>query len=233
MSEAMAARWSDALVADNEGIAAHLAAAYGRQSTVIAYGGDHLPFGEHRPEGSDPSYDALMDCAGDCFLAVARCQPDNNIEAILDAFASSSKRLIFISNWKGSEFGRQMLQNYSQLTNVRFENAIYDVGVLGYLRRHCVAYIHGHSAGGTNPSLVEAMWGGRNCLCFDNQFNRFTTFQDGLFWRDAGELKCLLKLDYGSQDLVARALRLRASAERSYSWNSIVASYAKLLESMS
>lgn len=233
ISEATAARWSHALVADNEGISMHLAKAYGRQSSVIAYGGDHLPYAEALPFTSNSLQAGLMVSARDSFLAVARCQPDNNVEEILRAFAASSQRLIFVSNWKGSKYGERMIGEYSDLPNVQLVDPIYDVDVLGYMRRQCIAYVHGHSAGGTNPSLVEAMWGQRNCLCFDNEFNRFTTRQDGLFWNDAAELEGLLDLEYEAPDLVKRAHRLRATAEREYNWSAIVGSYAKLLGSLS
>ena len=58
---------------------------------------------------------------------------------------------------------------------VVFLGAIYDPETVAALRFHSVAYLHGHTVGGTNPSLVEAMAAGNAVIAHDNEYNKSVT----------------------------------------------------------
>lgn len=90
-------------------------------------------------------------------MGLCRIEPENNIEMILNAFINTDKKIKFMGNWDNSEYGRQLKKYYSNYPNITLLEPNYNIEELYKLRKNCLAYIHGHSAGGTNPSLVEAM----------------------------------------------------------------------------
>ena len=141
-SEKVAVKYSDVIVADNKGIADYVTQEYGIASKVIAYGGDHAIIKE------------LSISDNDYALALCRIEPENNVELILESFSKTNKPLKFIGNWDNSDFGRLMKSKYQQYRNIEIVDPIYDVNTLFEIRRQCSFYVHGHSAGGTNPSLV-------------------------------------------------------------------------------
>lgn len=228
LSEQIAIRHSSAVIVDNQGLNDYLLKEYGASAQVIPYGGDRkgaLAATQWPKRFSDKGL-----VKGEYFLGIARCQPDNNVAAILDACAQSNSYIAFISNWKISDYGRQLEEKYEKYPNIILIDPIYDDESLGLLRENCKAYIHGHSAGGTNPALVEAMWSQVNCYCFDNIFNRYTTFSHAKFWRDTSELTGLLNLDVRRYDMVKERQALFETAMKQYRWSNIVRKYSELLK---
>jgi glycosyltransferase involved in cell wall biosynthesis len=107
---------------------------------------------------------------------VCRIEPENNVHVVLDAFSKLPRHtLVFIGNWNNSEYGRALREKYKDNTNMHLLDPIYDQRTLDVIRGNCFLYIHGHSAGGTNPSLVEAMYLGLPVIAFDVSYNRTTT----------------------------------------------------------
>lgn len=100
--------------------------------------------------------------------------------------------------------------------------SIYDLDMLYALRKNAKMYIHGHSAGGTNPSLVEAMFFGRPILCYDVVYNRETTKNKAYYFDDCNSLVALLD----HSDLDGNAMRL--IAEENYTWSNIAKQYEAL-----
>ena len=85
--------------------------------------------------------------------------------------------LVVIGNWRNSNYGLQLLQTYTQFTHIYLLDPIYEATELNFLRSHACLYIHGHSAGGTNPSIVEAMFFGLPDFAFDCRPNLHTSWQ--------------------------------------------------------
>lgn len=225
LSEAVAVKWADVLVADNSAIASYLAAEYGRNSKLIEYGGDQIslpPITNERLK----LYPFLNDPYA---FSVARIQSDNNVEMILEAFARSGNRvLVLVGNWAGSAFGRELKARYIHYPNMNLLEAIYEPDELNTLRGHCAVYIHGHSAGGTNPSLVEAMHLSLPIAAFDVVYNRATTENSARYFSSAAELADLL--DHVSPaEWEAQRATLKAIAVRRYQWSTIAEKYAPLL----
>lgn len=217
-SEKLAVKYSDVVVTDNQAITEYVKKEYDVESVTIAYGGDH----------AIPSEQISLDSLSKhCYLSVCRIEPENNIHLILDAFAQSGLPLRFIGNWQSSHYGRQLLEKYEQFTNIEMMNPVYDVKQLFALRSTCLGYIHGHSAGGTNPSLVEAMHFAKPIFVFDCSFNRFSTENKAFYFSSVNQLIDLLKQTTDSQLMYCSEQMLNIAQTR-YTWSVINCQYESI-----
>lgn len=218
-SELLAVRFSHEVIADNQGIADYLKKTYKIEARVIAYGGDHAvqTIAEERAE--EPR---LPD---EYALALCRIEPENNVSMILEAFENSLLPLVFVGNWNNSEFGQKLRSQYAESTNIVMLDPIYEPAALQRIRRNASAYIHGHSAGGTNPALVEMMHVGHPILAFDCSFNRYTTEDSAAYFANAAELAALVD---GISDH-KNGSSMSEIAKRRYRWDVIGAEYFSLL----
>ena len=222
LSERIAVHFSHEVIADNEGIARYVVETYGRKSQLIAYGGDHAIAVEGKP------YNGA--CLPDHYaLALCRIEPENNVTMILKAYAlRPSMSLVFVGNWNNSAFGRELRQRFACRSNLHLLDPIYDLGVLRTLRENASTYVHGHSAGGTNPSLVEMMHFGIPILAYDCIFNQYTTDGKALWFADIESI--CTNLDYLVSDTATKVGgdMLRIAQER-YRWSVIGQTYFNLL----
>ncbi len=221
VSEAMAVKYADVIITDNKAIQEYVAQEYGKQSKLIAYGGDHVI--RDLPDGYAKSilkkYGLKKD---DYAIAVCRIEPENNCEMVLRAFSNSDKTLVYIGNWGHSEYSQELRNRFSKYSNIKMLDAIYDLDVLYALRSNAGLYVHGHSAGGTNPSLVEAMFFGIPIISYDVVFNRATTKDEAYYFKGADDLiKIINRTDLDGT-------RMKEIAEKHYTWKTISAQYAKL-----
>lgn len=179
--EKIAVRESPYLISDNPGIRQYYLDQFHRDSFFLPYGAD--PISNFDPSHLKP-YDVLP---GGYFILIARMEPENNVELILDGYAASGNPAPFlvIGNY-GNRFGKHLFKKFS--SKVRFLGGVYDKGVLDSLRHFSKAYLHGHSVGGTNPSLLEAM----SCRCFilshNNAFNRGVLEEHAVYFSSEEEL---------------------------------------------
>lgn len=219
-SEAMAVKYSTTLVADNDAIANYVAKVYQRECVTIAYGGDHA-LAKLSKSHRFPDLDVDRRYA----LALCRIEPENNVHIILQAFAKSQQELVFIGNWQSSDYGKKLQDKYSANLNLRLLNPIYDVEVLSVYRNNCCAYIHGHSAGGTNPSLVEMMHFSKPVIAFDCVYNRATLENKGSYFQTVDDLSQQIEIeDYGSDP------EMQEIAQRRYTWKIIKHQYLSLFK---
>ncbi|OUO96730.1 DUF1972 domain-containing protein [Barnesiella sp. An22] len=220
-STTMAIRWADVIISDNKGIQDYVTETYHRESVLIAYGGDHV-----RREVSEEFQDKCLTGyglqRGKYAITVCRIEPENNCHVTLEAFAQSGKKLVFIGNWKHSEYARNLRDTYCKYPNIVLLNGIYNLDILYALRANAEMYIHGHSAGGTNPSLVEAMFFGRPIIAYDVVYNRETTRNEAYYFTDVESLKTLI----ARQDLCGD--KMKQLAESVYTWKTISQQYCSL-----
>jgi glycosyltransferase involved in cell wall biosynthesis len=220
-SEEIAVRYADAVVADNEGIRDHLMQAYKRDCPIIAYGGDHavsVPRSEYTGGGMPRSY----------ALSICRIEPENNVEMILRAFSSAAcVPLVFIGNWSASEFGRRMRDQYGQSPHVVLLDPIYDAEVLRGIREDALLYVHGHSAGGTNPSLVEMLFFSVPIAAFDCEFNRFSLEGGGRYFDSAESLTCIVR-EFNRDEEKTAGQKLLELGRRRYTWAAVSREYFDL-----
>ncbi|WP_448563844.1 DUF1972 domain-containing protein [Thalassotalea ganghwensis] len=212
-SERIAVRFSDKVIADNQAIADYVTQEYGVKSEVIAYGGDHAV--SSSLELSDDGY----------ALALCRIEPENNVELILEAFSRTNKKLKFIGNWDNSDFGRRMKAKYQNFENIDIMPPVYDVDSLFELRKKCSFYVHGHSAGGTNPSLVEMMHFKKTILAFDCNYNRASTEESAHYFSNIEELVTNITQETG----IDNGNRMLEIAQRRYTWEIVKQQYFNLL----
>tara|TARA_R100000935_G_scaffold11588_1_gene23249 strand:+ start:11522 stop:12607 length:1086 start_codon:yes stop_codon:yes gene_type:complete len=221
-SERAAVRWSHTVVADNEAIAEHVRETYGSNCKVIAYGGDHALAAEPDPVAVSGLPDKYA-------LALCRVEPENNVEMILQAFTEIDMSLVFVGNWDKSDYSRSLKARYDEHPNIILHNAVYAPNTLRAIRDRATMYVHGHSAGGTNPSLVEMMHFGVPILTHDNVFNRHTTEEKARYFSTAKQLiDEVLALDADVGAGIGR--EMMEIAQRRYTWSKIGQAYFKLAE---
>lgn len=167
--EKMAVKYSHYLVADNMGIHDYYKAKYGKESKFLAYGANiHDDFNaEYLKEfGLKPE---------EYYILIARIEPENNIIMSIEGYLHSKengRRPLIIVGKTNTPHGKELVKKYENEKNVRFVGGIYDFKKLDSVRHFSRAYFHGHSVGGTNPSLLEAMAAGCFIFAHDNIFNR-------------------------------------------------------------
>ncbi|MCR4564930.1 MAG: DUF1972 domain-containing protein, partial [Bacteroidales bacterium] len=234
-SEKMAVRYADTVISDNQAITDYVVSTYGPRSeealVTIAYGGDHVAreVSEERQREILASYGLQ---AGGYAFSVCRIEPENNCHITLEAFAGASPAvlpLLLIGNWTHSDWARQLRSRFQGQKGVIPADAVYDLDVLYTLRSNAALYVHGHSAGGTNPSLVEAMFFGRPIFAFDVPYNRETTFGQAFYFHDAESLMAGISRLSGAEDAAKEAgATLARLAEEHYRWADIAAHYEKI-----
>ena len=224
-AESLLIKNSAQIISDNIGIQKYIEAEYGRDSYLIAYGGDQANQ-RQISDGAIAEYPFLKDKYS---FTVARIQSDNNITMILDAFMQQEKMpIVFVGNWNNSDYGKETIEKYKGKGNLILLDAIYDREKLDVLRSNCSLYIHGHSAGGTNPSLAEAMYLGLPIFAYASGYNEYTTENKALYFQDSKELVELIN-NYESLDIKAMCSELKTIANRAYRWNVITDKYKQLI----
>lgn len=218
-AESLAVKYSDCLIADAVGIKDYLTKKYKRPATYIAYGADII----FQP---DPAILAIY-CltANDYHMLIARLVPENNIEMILEGSLLQKKPKPFlVIGDHTTRYGEALKRKYSRHRHIRFISSIYNTEVLNSLRYYSALYFHGHSVGGTNPSLVEAM-GSQALICaHDNIFNRAVLEHDGYYFSNAAEVFQLIRsINKGEE--TEKLTRNIHKVQAIYSWDYIVEGY--------
>lgn len=215
-----AARTASIIIADNAALSELFLRRYRTEPVVIAYGGDHTLVSKVAP-GSAMLAGRKTD---GYYLSIARIEPENNCQIIIDGCIAASVPLVFIGNWAANGYGTSLRERYGNIENIALLDPIYDQAVLALWRSGATGYIHGHSVGGTNPSLVEALFHADRLASFDCAFNRATLSDAGNYFSDANSLAALLRIGLtpiNETDLI----QLREI----YRWHKIAASYCRLL----
>ena len=177
--ERMAVKHSHYLIADNMGIHYYYKEKYGKESKFLAYGAD---------VHEDYDVDVLKEYgleAGGYFIVVARLEPENNLFMAIEGYLASNqygKRPLVVVGKTNTPYGKYLVERYGRDCNIRFVGGIYDFRKLNSIRHYSYAYFHGHSVGGTNPSLLEAMASGCFILAHDNIFNRAVLGENALYY---------------------------------------------------
>jgi len=221
-SEWAAVRFSHEVIADNDAIADHVRDAYGSPCQVIAYGGDHAV-----AQAADPG-NLPSDLPDRYALALCRIEPENNAHTILEAWEGQEQPLVFVGNWNNSAYGRDLRARFGDRSNLHLLDPVYDPGGLRALRDRATLYVHGHSAGGTNPSLVEMMHFGIPVLAHGCAFNRYSTEDRALYFETSEELAAIMR-SLSTINTAAIGSAMREIAQRRYTWEQVGKAYFELL----
>ncbi len=224
-SERVAVSCADEIISDNAAIQKYVLDRYGKKSNLIEYGADHNHV-EYIRSSTFKKYPFLKK---EYAFKVARIEPENNIHVILEAFEKQTKLpLVIIGNWKNSEFGKSMQDRYADTEHLYLLDPIYESSLLNQMRSNAKVYVHGHSEGGTNPSLVEAMYLGLPILSYDIIYNKVTTENQALYFNDADELYDMIE-NINNLNLNKISSQLLEVANRRYLWSVIADKYSNLV----
>ncbi len=183
-AEKLAVRYSQYYVADSMVIRSYLAEKYQVNSRYIPYGADVLSEQERVTETAEDDY----------FLLMARMEPENNIEAILSGFnQSNSTRRFKVLGDTSNRFGKFITHLFKNDTRIEFCGSLFDNARVRTLQNNSHLYFHGHSVGGTNPSLLEAMASEALIAAHDNPFNKSVLSQDAFYFSNAQGVKHLVE----------------------------------------
>lgn len=215
------------LVADHPEIARHLSTrASPAKIHTIAYGADRLAQADAAP------VQALGLRPGEYASVIARPEPENSLLEIVRAFSRRrrGKQLAVLGNYSAANAYHQEVKRAAS-DEVLFLGAIYDQAVVGAIRVHSAAYVHGHRVGGTNPSLVEALGAGNAVIAHDNPFNRWVAGPGAAYF---GNEQVLADHFDALMDAPQRLQAMQqASVDRhqaAFQWHDILAQYRSLLE---
>ena len=168
-------------------------------------------------------------------LLIARIEPENQIHLAIEAVRLRAKEerlpLLVVGDFDLSPYGKKLAQDLP--AGVRLLGSIYDTDRLMALRAGARSYVHGHTVGGTNPSLLEAMAAGNACICHDNDFNRNATDGQAAFFSNAESLATHLRWlegDAPELDLMRDAVLKRWSEQ--YRWEQIAEKYARIFNEL-
>lgn len=219
--ERMAVKHSHYLIADNMGIRDYYKEKYGKESKFLAYGAD-----VHEDYDADVLKEYGLE-AGGYFIVVARLEPENNLFMAIEGYLVSNqygKRPLVVVGKTNTPYGKHLVERYGSDRNIRFVGGIYDFRKLNSIRHYSYAYFHGHSVGGTNPSLLEAMASGCFILAHDNIFNRAVLGENALYY---GSTDAVTEMLDGINQMVSAhkkeyTERNLEVIRRDYSWEKLV-----------
>jgi len=228
--EAMSVRWADALIADAQGIADYYEQEFGAPSELLAYG---APIQDSPGSGRIPELG--LEPQG-YHLVVARFEPENHVLDIVRGYVDSGARLplaVVGSAPYADDYTAAVQKVAAADPRVRLLGSLWDQDQLDELYANAVTYLHGHSVGGTNPSLLRAMGAGAAVLAKDVVFNREVLGEDGEFFSTTNDVAALLvKAEADPAELARHGHALRERARTNYRWDDVAAGYEKLLESL-
>lgn len=193
--------------------------------TMIPYGGD-------APHTDDLDRLAELGLQAHCyFTVIARPEAENSILEIVKAFSGvrDGIKLVILGNYDPRIDYQARVLDASE-PNVMFPGPIYDKDVLQVLRKHCIAYIHGHKVGGTNPSLVEALAAGNAIIAHDNLFNRWVAGDAALYFSDV--VGCRAAIEQLMDDKILNMSKSASAQKRweaAFCWSKILQEYEQQL----
>lgn len=163
-------------------------------------------------------------------LIVSRLEPENNVQITLEGYKNStaSLPLVVVGN-TNTNYSKHLLKY--ECENIHFIGGVYDKEKLQVLRASSKSYWHGHSVGGTNPSLLEAMGSKNLCICHDNIFNREVVQENGLYFSNVLEATELFNIIETSDfSIYKEAVFNRAKSY--FSWDIITNKYLDLAKNI-
>ncbi|GAA5227769.1 glycosyltransferase [Paeniglutamicibacter antarcticus] len=221
--ERLAVWWSKALISDAQGIADYYSNKFGVGSRLIAYGAPSL-------DGKVCTRIQELELeTGKFHLLVARFEPENHVEMIVRGYARSGAVLPLVVVGSAPYAERYTQQIIAAATDsVKLLGAVWDQELLDELYENALVYWHGHSVGGTNPSLLRAMGAGTAVTAFDVNFNREVLLDAGEYFDDADQAAQLFRKAESDPDLLAKRARRSRQRAEDYDWDVVADAYEEL-----
>lgn len=240
LNEIFAVHFSDVVIADSNEIKKYIDTKYGKNAIYLSYGVEQpsLELWDQCKLKDFSSSDHFSSLVNNSFyLVVARLEPENNIHTIVEGFllSNTTKKLIIVGNFLSQKYKLlidKIITNFNGHNRIIFTKGIYKKDLLNMLRQNCFVYIHGHSAGGTNPSLLEAMVMKNIIIAHDNKFNREVGNGSILNFKDPLDLKnCIENIENNYSNYLSLKNDAYERVLTYYSWENIAIDYSTLFES--
>ena len=227
--EKMTVKHSHYLIADNMGIQDYYKEKYGKESKFLAYGANI-----HDNYKSEYLKEYNL-TPNDYYLLIARLEPENNIVMAIEGYLASNengKRPLIIIGKTNTPHGKELVTKYRNEKSIRFIGGIYEFDKINSIRHFSYAYFHGHSVGGTNPSLLEAMASDCFILANENIFNKAVLGKNAIYYQSSNNVTLLLnqidKLVYmHKNDFINNNLLI---IRNEYSWEKLVNEHEKYFQ---
>lgn len=221
-AEALAALHADYMVADSLGIQQHILNSYSKPSAFIPYAAEICT----EPEAEWLNQFGLKPYR--YYLVVSRLEPENNVEMVIEGFLKSKKdgELVIVGSM--NKFGRKWQTKYVD-RKIRFLGGIYDKNLLNNLRYFSRLHFHGHSVGGTNPSLLEAMACQCNIAAHDNVFNKTVLSSEAEYFSSSDEVASILNSENYKLESAKRKESNTRKIIEVYNWEKIVDAYENIM----
>ena len=224
IAEQLAVKKSDYLISDSIGIQKYILEKFQKESTYIAYGAHNF---------TTPNAEVLKQYLVEeenFNMIMARFEPENNLDMVLEGVAMTEQKtpLLVIGNHH-TKYGTYLKDKFSLFEHIRFIGAVYDLEHLNNLRYFSNLYFHGHTVGGTNPSLLEAMASNALIAAHNNDFNKGVLQENAFYFSSAEEVKKILNSIKKSDNLQFVQNNFEAIA-KSFNWEKINEQYLQLFE---
>lgn len=241
ISERYSIKYSDYCVCDSKAILEYVNKKYKKSktlSTFIAYGA-YENTKAYKTKMVKELWEKYQISSKNYYLIVGRFIPENNYETMIKEFMKSKtkKDLVIISNLEKNKFYQQLKENtnFDRDKRIKFIGSVYEQESLLYFRQHAYAYIHGHSAGGTNPSLLEALANTNVNILYDVSYNKEVGENSCFYFtKEENNLKKVInkteKLTEKEQKDYGALAKERIHKE--YTWDLVVNKYSKLFEAL-
>jgi glycosyltransferase involved in cell wall biosynthesis len=224
IAEKWAATKSDYLISDSIGVQEYLLKTHNKQSEYIAYGANNF-------DAPDENILNIFQVEKHHFsMIMARFEPENNLEMVLQGVAASeNKQPILVIGNHETKYGENLKSKFSTCKKIQFLGPMYNQNHLDNLRYFSNLYFHGHSVGGTNPSLLEAMGSQALVIAHNNSFNKGVLQNNAYYFSTADEVKkisdTIKKMD--NLQMVQKNFEL---IENEFNWDKINGEYLQLFE---
>jgi len=222
-AESMAVRWSDSLIADAAGIQSYYRSEFGAECELISYGAPLVSLGASQRIGE------LKLEPGKYDLVVARFEPENHVDVIVGGYANSAARLplVVVGSAPYAEQHTRAIHALGD-SRVKFLGSVWDQELLDQLYANSRIYWHGHSVGGTNPSLLRALGAGTAVNAFEVTFNREILGVSGEYFTTPADVAALL----AEAELRPDEIQVRGKASLeiagTYDWDAVADGYERL-----
>lgn len=223
----------DLIVCDALGIQKYINSKYPKlknKTTYIAYGTDKINLNNVDTKSILKEYNLETN---NYLLIIGRFVPENNYELIIKSYMKSTtkKELIIISNISMTNYYNTLVKNTNCLSDKRihFIDGVYDEIKLSVIRKNAYAYIHGHSVGGTNPSLLEALSLTDLNILYDVEFNKDVGRDACLYFKNENDLVKILD-NLEKFDKKTMGASCKEIIKNNFTWNIIVKKYKKIFK---
>lgn len=223
-AERLAVKYSGFYISDSLVIKSYLRNKYHIHSKYIPYGADVFSTEEKEQVWYDQ---ALKE---DYFLLMARMEPENNIETILEGFnQSNSHRKFKVLGPTDNRFGKFIVHKFKNDSRIEFKGGLFDNNKVRQLQNNSYLYFHGHSVGGTNPSLLEAMASEALIAAHNNPFNKSVLHQDAFYFTNASEVRQIVETVKRQEAEKAMVSNNLHKIKYQFNWERIVDQYEQFI----